>query len=176
MPTLPAFDGGALIHALDAERDVRGLTWSNLADELWQQSADLNARLADNALCPGALVRTAKRETMSCQYALIRCAGSTARRRTFWWVRSSTSATPGCRRQGPASRLRWDLSEVHAAVNEHRNERRLTWAEVARELGCTPSRLTNLKTARLADMGLVMGITQRLVRPAAARFVHPTEW
>ena len=76
---------------------------------------------------------------------------------------------------GPDSRLRWDLSEVHAALNEHRNERRLTWAEVARELGCTPSRLTNLKTARLADMGLVMGITQRLVRPAA-RFVHPTEW
>ena len=71
MRTLPAFDGGALIRALDAERDDRGLTWNTLADELWQQSADLNARLTDHALCPGALVRTAKRETMSCQYALI---------------------------------------------------------------------------------------------------------
>jgi len=35
MQALPAFDGGALIRALDAQRDDRGLTWSTLADELW---------------------------------------------------------------------------------------------------------------------------------------------
>lgn len=71
MRALPVFDGAALIRALDAQRAERGLGWSDLADELWQQSAQLNAQLSDHSLCPGALVRTARRGTMSCQYALI---------------------------------------------------------------------------------------------------------
>ena len=175
MQSPSAFDGGALIRALDAEREDRGLTWSALADELWQQSVDLNARLADHALCPGALVRTAKRKTMSCQYALI----------LLRWIRRAPEdflvgavVDVGDTRlpeAGPDTRLRWDLSELHAALNEYRTEGRLTWAEVARELDCTPNRLTNLKTARLADMGTVMGITQRLAQPAA-RFVHAAQW
>ncbi len=60
-----------MISALDAQRLRRGLDWNALADELWQQSRDLDAELCDNGLCQGALVRTAKRGTMSCQYALI---------------------------------------------------------------------------------------------------------
>lgn len=175
MQTLPTFDGGALIRALDAQRADHGLTWSTLANELWQQSADLNARLADHAMCPGALVRTAKRETMSCQYALT----------LLRWIRRAPEdflvgavvdvGDVRLPEAGSDNRLRWDLSEVHAALNERRHERRLTWAEVAEEFNCTPNRLTNLKTARLADMGMVMGITQWLGQPAA-RFVHPAEW
>jgi transcriptional regulator with XRE-family HTH domain len=67
------------------------------------------------------------------------------------------------------------LNELHAALNEQRQRRGLTWAELARELDCTPSRLTNLRTARLADMDLAMRITQWLRRPAAA-FIHPAQW
>jgi len=37
------------------------------------------------------------------------------------------------------------------------------------------SRLTNLRTARLADMDLAMRTTQWLRRPAAA-FIHPAQW
>lgn len=175
MQTVPVFDGAALIRALDAERADRRLTWNTLADELWQQSADLNARLVDHAMCPGALVRTVKRQTMSCQYALI----------LLRWIRRAPEdflvgavVDVGDVRLpdvGPDSRLRWDLGELHAVLNEHRQERRLTWAEVAEVLQCTSNRLTNLKTARLADMGLVMGSTQWLVLPAA-RFVHPAGW
>jgi hypothetical protein len=76
---------------------------------------------------------------------------------------------------GAGSRLRWNLNELHTALNERRRERDLTWAELAQELGCTPSRLTNLRTARFADMDLVMRITQWLGRPAAA-FIHPAQW
>ncbi len=72
-------------------------------------------------------------------------------------------------------RLRWDLSKVHAALNDARELRTLTWAGLAREFECTPSRLTNLRTARLADLELVMRITQWLGRPAAA-FIHPARW
>ena len=76
---------------------------------------------------------------------------------------------------GKDSRLRWDLNELHTALNEERNARDLTWAALAHELDCTPSRLTNLRTARFTDMDLAMRLTQWLVRPAAA-FIHPAQW
>jgi hypothetical protein len=176
MRDLPAFDCGALIDALDAQRVGRGLGWTPLADELWQQSADLNTQLADHSLCPGALVRLARRRTsMSCQYALI----------ILRWIRRAPEEfltgpvvdvgdvrLPAA---GTDSRLRWDLSQVHTALNGQRRARELTWSELAGELDCTPSRLMNLRTARLADMDLTMRITQWLQQPAA-RFVHPAQW
>src|SRR5689334_18982286 len=170
MAALPIFDGGALISALDAQRADRGLQWPALADALYQQSAQLNAKLSDHSMCPGALVRTARRGSMSCQYALI----------LLRWLRRApeefltgpvvdVGAVP-LPEPGPDRRLRWDLSELHAALNERRRERGVTWAELAQELDCTPSRLTNLRSARLADMDLTMRITQWLGQPAA-RFV-----
>jgi hypothetical protein len=76
---------------------------------------------------------------------------------------------------GPGHRLRWDLGELHGALNEARQRRALTWAALAAELGCTPSRLTGLRTAVFADLDLAMRITQWLGRPAAT-FIHPAEW
>lgn len=76
---------------------------------------------------------------------------------------------------GPDRRLRWDLSELHAALDAARRDRNLTWAGLAGELGCTASRLTNLRTAKLADMELMMRITQWLGRPAAG-FIHAAAW
>ncbi len=76
---------------------------------------------------------------------------------------------------GPASRLRWDLGQLHAALDARRQVRGLAWADLARTLECTPGRLTNLRTARQADMGLVMRITQWLERPAAD-FIHAAQW
>ena len=175
MRQLPDFDGDALVSALDAERTERGLGWTELADELWQQSHELNAQQAGNSLCPGALVRTVKRGTMSCQYALI----------ILRWIgRAPEDFLTGpvvdvgdvrLPEAGPDSRLRWDLSQLHAALNERRQERELTWAELAEELDCTPNRLTNLRTARLADMDLTMRVTQWVAQPAAA-FIHPAQW
>ncbi len=76
---------------------------------------------------------------------------------------------------GPDSRLRWDLEALHAALNAQRREQGLGWAELAHTIGCSPNRLTNLRTARLADMGLVMRVTQWLGRPAA-EFIHAAQW
>jgi len=120
---LPTFDSGALFGALDAQRLDRGLGWYELADELWRQSSDLNARRADHPLCGGAVQRLQSR----------------------------------------------------GAVNVRRRERDLTWVELAQELNCTPSRLTNLRTARFADMELAMRITQWLGQPAAAH-IRPAQW
>jgi hypothetical protein len=172
---LAVFDGDALISALEAQRADRGLGWPALADELWRQSSELNAELSDHSLCPGALVRTARRGTMSCQYALI----------LLRWIRRAPEdflsgpvvdvGDVGLPEAGADSRLRWALNELYEAVNERRRERHLTWAELAEELDCTPSRLTNLRTARLADMDLTMRVTQWLGKPAG-QFVHAVRW
>jgi hypothetical protein len=76
---------------------------------------------------------------------------------------------------GPDRRLRWSLNQLHEALNAQRRERDLTWVALGQELDCTPSRLTNLRTARLADMDLAMRITQWLGQPAAT-FIHPAQW
>jgi hypothetical protein len=71
MQALPVFDCGALFAALDTERRDRDLGWYELADELWEQSSQLNAqRRKDHPLCGGAISRLQQRGATSCQYAL----------------------------------------------------------------------------------------------------------
>jgi hypothetical protein len=175
MATLPVFDGAELIAALDTQRAARGLGWTELALELHGQSADLNARLGDHSLCPGALVRTAKRGTMSCQYALVLLRWIRQAPEEFLIGRVADVGDTRLPEPGPGSRLRWDLPQLHAALDERRQDRQLSWTALAGELDCTPSRLTNLRKARLADMDLTMRLTQWLRRPAA-EFVHAAQW
>jgi hypothetical protein len=172
---LPTFDCGALFEALDVQRRERGLGWYELADEMWQQSSTLNAQRADHPLCGGAVQRLQTRGATSCQYALFMLR---------WLRRAPEDFLAGpivdvgevrLPKAGANSRLRWNLSQLHAALNEQRHERDLTWAELASELSCTPSRLTNLRTARLADMDLAMRVTQWLGKPAST-FIHPAQW
>jgi hypothetical protein len=76
---------------------------------------------------------------------------------------------------GSGHRLRWSLRTVHAALNEARQRRKLTWAQLAEELDCSQSRLTGLRRATFADMELVMRVTQWIGRPAAD-FIRPARW
>ncbi|MDQ6934614.1 MAG: hypothetical protein M3130_04920 [Actinomycetota bacterium] len=172
MRPLPVFECGALLNALDAQRRDLGLGWYELADELWQQSSDLNAqRSGDHRLCGGAIQRLQERGATSCQYALFMLR---------WLHRAPEDFLSGpvldvgdvrLAEAGTDSRLRWDLNQLHTAPNEQRRQQYRTWTDLAEELDCTPSRLTNLRTARLADMDLAMRITQWLRQPAAA-FIH----
>ncbi|MEO9153441.1 MAG: hypothetical protein ABI243_13655 [Lapillicoccus sp.] len=176
MEPLPVFDCEALFRALDEQRLSRGRGWYELADDLWQQSSELNAmRDGDHPLCGGAVQRLQHRSATSCQYALFMLR---------WLGRAPEDFLTGpvvevgdVRLPEAAAdrRLRFDLGQLHAALNAQRSQRRLTWAALGAALDCTPSRLTNLRTARLADMDLVMRITQWLRQPAAA-FIHPAQW
>ena len=176
MRTLPVFDCDALFTALDERRRELDLGWYELADRLWEQSSDLNAqRDGDHPLCGGAVQRLQQRGATSCQYALFMLR---------WLERAPEEFLTGpvvdvgdvrLPDAEPDSRLRWDLSELHTSLNARRGEQQLTWAALGAELDCTPARLTNLRTARLADMGLAMRVTQWLGQPAAA-FIHPAQW
>lgn len=175
MVDLPTFDCGALFGALDADRRDRGLDWYELADRLWQQSSRLNASAKDHPLCGGAIQRFGPRGAVSCQYALFFLRWLERAPEEFLRGRTVAVGDVTLPKAGTDRRLRWRLDEVHAALNEERTVRGLTWGGLGRELDCTPSRLTNLRTARLADMGLVMRATQWLGQPST-RFIHPAQW
>ena len=169
------FDCDAFFAALDGHRRSLDLDWNEAADELYEQSCDLNARLMDHAICPGAVVRVCERGTISCQYALFMLR---------WMGRAPENFVSGpavdvgdvrLPAAGPGCRLRWDLHQLYTELDHQRVALGLTWVRLAQTLGCTPSRLTNLRTARLADMDLTMRIVQSLGRPAAA-FIHPADW
>jgi hypothetical protein len=168
------FDGEALIAALDERRRARGLTWNLLAAELWAQTSELNARLGGDALCPGALYRTSLRGTMTGHYALplLRWLG---RPPEDFLDGPSVVPAEALPVAGPDQRLRWDLAALYRLLDARRRDDGLTWVALGRELGCSPARLTNLRTARLADMGLTMQVTQFVGVPAA-RLVVATDW
>jgi hypothetical protein len=173
---MPTFDCRALFDALDAQRVDLGLGWYELAHELWQQSSDLNAqRSSDHPLCGGAVQRLRDRDATSCQYALFMLRWLQRAPEDF--LRGPVLDVGDVRlpEAGAGSRLRWDLNHLYSALNDQRRQEGLTWAALAADFGCTPSRLTNLRTARLADMDLVMRITQWLGKPAAA-FICPAAW
>jgi hypothetical protein len=173
---LAVFECGALYDALDERRASGGLGWYDLADQLWEQSSQLNAvRPDDHPLCGGAVQRLRNRESTSCQYALFMLRWLDQAPEDFLTGPVVDVGDVSLPEAGADHRLRWDLAALHAALNERRQQEGLTWAELAKGLGCTPARLTNLRTARLADMTLVMRITQWLGRPGAA-FIHPAAW
>lgn len=176
MNTLAVFDFIAFVDAFDAERRGRGLGWYEFAGELWDQSDELNAqRPDDHCPCGGAISRLRNRGEASCQYALFMLRWLGRPPEDFLTGPVVDVGETRLPEAGPDKRLRWNLSDLHSALNERRGRRGLTWTALARELDCTPNRLTNLRTARLADMGLVMRVTQWLGKPAAV-FINPAGW
>jgi hypothetical protein len=169
------FDGPALVAALDAHRVELGLDWPAVAVALAQQSSALRAELNDHSVCSGALVRTVKRGSMSCQYAVMLLQWLGRAPEEFLTGQRSDGGHVPLPRVGPEVRLRWDLPRLYSAVDIQRRESNLTWVALAAQLGCTPSRLTNLRTARMADMDLTMRLTQWLGLPAA-EFVDAATW
>lgn len=72
--------------------------------------------------------------------------------------------------------LRFDTKAIHAALDEQRRERGLTWRQVAAELpGFKEAMLTNLATGPAIGFPRVMRVTQWLGRPAA-EFMRGYDW
>jgi hypothetical protein len=170
------FDIGALFGALDAQRRNRALSWQGVAQELWDQSAALNAQRDDHPISASTLTGMAKRSDTTCQHALFMLR---------WLGRTPESFIPGstadARRTalpfaGADQRLRWDLQKLYDALDSQRRERSFTWKELAHELLCTPSQLSGIRRARFAiGMRLAMRIVTWLDRPARD-FVYAANW
>ena len=173
---LRPFDTTALYTALDDKRRHAGLSWPAVARQLWELSSDLNERRRDHPISPSTLTNMAKNPRTSCQHALFMLR---------WLGRSPESFLVGATGDderfalpvaGPDRRLRWALKRLYAAMDEKRRRDGLTWPALASVLGCSPSQLTHLRTARFATgMDLAMRIVQWLGRPAAD-FVYLAPW
>ena len=156
----PVFDFSAFFAALNAERGRRGLGWYDVAAELWELSEQLNAERDDHPVCGGAVGRTGDRGATSCQYALLMLQWLSRPPEDFLAGPRQHVGDTALPRAGPDRRLRWDLAGLHQALNGERRAWELTWAQLAQELGCSPGRLTNLRTAKTADLELTMQVTQ----------------
>jgi hypothetical protein len=172
-----AFDVARFHAALDAARIERGLSWSGLAREMWDLSADLNAAHDhDHPISPSTVSNMGRRGDASCQHAVAFLRWLDRPPEDFIAEpRPGTAGVP-LPETDPAHRLRWDLGALYAALDQVRTERGATWVRTAERLHCTPNQLTHLRRAKYATgMRLAMRICQGLGRPAAD-FVRPAAW
>lgn len=159
------FSINALYEALDAERKQRGMAWAQVAREMYE-------RFGPNPLrptSPSAITGMRKR-----RYGI---EGDGALQMMIWLKRSPESfltARLGESKPeellpdvGPGRLVRWDPRALHAALDQQRIARGLTWGEVAGEIGGFSA--ANL--LRMADGGRVafphvMRIVEWLGQPA----------
>ena len=168
------FDTSALFEALDSQRLARGLSWTQVANQIWELSSALNDRRRDHPISPSTITGMKRRNNISCQHALffLRWLGRTPES----FLRGADSRGAPLPSVGPDRRLRWALKRTYEALDAQRREDKLTWPELAIILGCTPNQLTGLRRARFATgMRLAMRITQWLGRPASD-FVYAATW
>src|SRR3954447_15284207 len=103
--------------AMDRQRIERGLSWRQVADQLWEQSAELNRRRADPPISPSTMTGIARRGDTTCQHALffLRWLGR-APESFLTTPRADTDATrlPAA---GAGRRLRWTLGALHEALD-----------------------------------------------------------
>jgi hypothetical protein len=64
------FDARGLYEAIEAQRIQRGLSWRQVADEIWNQSAELNQRRRDHPISVSTLTGIVRRGDCTCQHAL----------------------------------------------------------------------------------------------------------
>jgi hypothetical protein len=167
------FDAIAMYEAMDAERARRGLSWSAVAREL-AESGNLGIAVGQHPISPSTITGIAKRGDTTCQHALffLRWLGRTPES----FIETPSVSGREFPSVGSGLRFRWNLSMLYEALNVRRKERALSWADTARELRCSESQLTGIRTAKYAiGMRLAMRITQWLGRPAAD-FVYPANW
>jgi len=168
------FDHAAFFAATDERRRAEELSWSGLARVIWDQSRVLNERRGDHPISPSTL--SAMGRGSSCQHALfvLRWLGQPPETYVVD-PRQETRGVP-LPEVDDAHRLRWNLRRLYHVVETGRLSRGLTWAECAHRLGCTPSQLTGLRSARFATgMTLAIRITQAARRPARD-FIDVAAW
>jgi hypothetical protein len=170
------FDAVALYEALNAERIRRGLSWRQAADQIWEQSAELNEQRQDHPISPSTLTGIAKRGDTTCQHALFILRWLERTPESFLSPAVVRSERTGLLVAGPDRRLRWDLPALYLAVNAQRRDQELSWGELAKDLRCSEHQLRGIRTARFAiGMRLAMRVVQWLDCPAST-FIYAGKW
>ncbi|HLJ50847.1 MAG TPA: hypothetical protein VKU01_32775 [Bryobacteraceae bacterium] len=159
------FDLAALFEALDAQRQARGLTWSQALREINRASE----RRARHQIARSTVTGLRTRRVAE---------GDGVLQMLQWLNRTPESFVPGCELAGsntaklpevaPQQMLRFDTHKLHAALNERRIEKGITWQQVAKEIGgVSAGSLTYLSKGSRVGFPGVMRIVRWLGRPVA---------
>jgi len=156
----------ALYAALDAQRQARGLSWPQVLMEMGRGSkrSSTSARRLSLSTVTGTRFRAAAE-------------GDGVLAMLRWLNRTPESFVPGHRESKeisarlpdvpPGMILRFDCRKLYAALDARRIERKMTWAQVAEEVGTGASSLTYLSKGKRVGFPGVMRIFRWLDRPAA---------
>jgi hypothetical protein len=170
------FSGLQLYAAMDAQRLERGLSWRQVAAEVWDQSNTLNVTRRDHPISATTLTGIAKRGDCTCQHALFILRWLDRAPESFLVPPAAAGVGAKLPVAGPNQRLRWNLAALAEALDARRQERRLTWKALAKDLHCSESQVQELRTIRYAiGMRLAMRIVQWLEQPAAT-FIYAARW
>jgi ribosomal protein L24E len=160
------FDLAALHQALDAQRRARGLSWTEVMREI--------NRGATRAVASSTVSRLGTRPVAEADGVL---------QMLVWLGRTPESFAADPRGDdagatlpdaGPGRMLRFDTRDLHAVLDARRIERRLTWTQLARDLGVGTSSLTGLARGGRTSFPQVMRMV-RWLGASAARFVRSSD-
>jgi hypothetical protein len=153
----------ALYAALEAQRQTRGLSWSQATREINRQSE----RFSAHPLSPSTVRGTRTRPVAE---------GDDLLQMLRWLNRTPESFVPGHQESEEVSaRLpdippqqiwRFDTKRLHAALDAQL-ARKMTWAQVAKDVGLSVSSLIPLSKGGRTGFPHVMRIVRWLGRPAA---------
>jgi hypothetical protein len=153
----------ALFDALDTERRARGLSWAQVMRQM-KHNERPSARPLSQTTVMGLQTKKAAE-------------GDGVLQMLRWLGRSPESFIPGSPLADDAGALlpdvppnkvlRFDTRKLHAALNARRIERKMTWAQVAKEARVGASTLTYLSRASRTWFPGVTRIIRWLNRPVA---------
>jgi hypothetical protein len=167
------FDLAAVYRALDEARGAKGLSWQALTQRINAQFSGVGVAHPISA----STVRGLRTRTV--------VEGDGVLQLLVWLGRSPESFVPdhplaGAPEAmlpvvGPDRILRWDPPALHRAVDGRRDERRMTWAQVAGEVGCGVATLTGLARSQRVTLPGAMAVVGWVGRPAA-HFTRASTW
>jgi hypothetical protein len=156
------FDVDALYEALDERRRALGLTWAGTARAISEQFRDAPSR----AISASTLTRTRGANVLE---------GDGVLQMLRWLGRVPESFVPGHAGGAPLPDiphdeiLRFDTKLIHAALDERRTQRGMSWSDVATEIrGVTAASLTRMSQGGRTMFPLVVRIAAWLERPVAS--------
>lgn len=167
------FDVHALYDALDAQRRSRGIGWAQVAREMSSTFGDTPAR----PISPSTLTGMREKRSIEADGVL---------QMLCWLHRSPESFIPGRDGEsrdfemlpqiGPSRILRFDTRALYGALDAQRIERRMTWRQVADEIGgFNTASLTRLAKGGRLGFPEAMRIFAWLGRPAVS-FTRVSAW
>ena len=165
-PPFHHFDMHALSAALDAERQARGIPWTEM-------TAQINVPFQGTTSLPISLTtlrNMTKRRAVTGAVVLQVLAWLGRTPESFLTGRTDPPAA-GERlpEVGPQRVLRFDTRILYAALDAQRIARGLTWKQAAKEMGSSSAAsLTRMAKGTLTGFPHVMTLTQWLGQPAAA--------